>query len=139
MSSIFCPRCSLEQPVRHRFCVRCGQSLPTDLLEEGPAKRVRFFAGVKVTDTDREGAFLRVSCYLKEQTFSSDEGSVTIPGHHVRFSVWVGTEAKCVISIPETEARELADFIGTELGRLQHPLITRGSREPPRLTETNGS
>ncbi|MBA3431689.1 MAG: hypothetical protein H0U16_09455, partial [Actinobacteria bacterium] len=85
---------------------------------------VRFFAGVKVSDGDPEGAFLRVSCYLKDQLFESPEGSVTIPGHHVRFSVWVGEEARSVISIPEAEAQELAQFISDELGRLNDPLVT---------------
>jgi hypothetical protein len=79
---------------------------------------VRFFAGMKVGERDPEGAFLRVSCYLKEQRFESPEGSVTIPGHHVRFSIWVEDGARCVLSIPESEALELAEFIRAELSRL---------------------
>jgi hypothetical protein len=129
MSDIFCPQCGLQQPAHHHFCVACGCSLPSHLLAANSPKRVRFFAGVKVSDDDPEGAFLRVSCYLKEQMFESDEGSVTIPGHHVRFSVWVGSEARCVMSIPETEARALADFITQELGHLERDdgLIENGS------------
>ncbi|MDQ3956485.1 MAG: hypothetical protein M3285_13155 [Actinomycetota bacterium] len=92
--------------------------MPSHLLDP-PAKRVNYFAGIKVSDGDPEQAFLRVSCYLKEQTFSSPEGSVTIPGHHVRFSVWIDSEARCVMSLPEAEARELARFIQAELGRLE--------------------
>ena len=115
---IFCPSCRLEQPVAHSYCVSCGTVLPTDLLPEAPAKMTRLFAGVKVAPDDVENAFLRVSCYRKEQVFESDEGSVTIPGRHVRFSVWAGDGARCVISIPESEARELAAFMGTELTRL---------------------
>ncbi len=107
----------MQQPTDHAFCVRCGESLPTHLLE-APAKRVRYFAGLKVSEGDPEGAYLRVSCYLKEQSFVGPEGTVTIPGHHVRFSVWVGDEARCVMSVPEAEARELASFIDEELGRL---------------------
>ena len=80
-------------------------------------KSARLFPGIKVGDDDPEGAFLRVSCYLKEQVFSSPEGSVTIPGRHVRFSVWVDDEARCVMSIPESEAMALASFIGEEMGR----------------------
>ena len=118
VQDMFCPSCRLQQPTHHRFCVRCGISLPGHLLEQGAAKRARYFAGVKVSEDDPEGAFLRVSCYLKEQVFSSTEGTVTIPGHHVRFSVWVGNEARCVVSIPESEARDLAKFIANELGRL---------------------
>lgn len=118
MANMFCPQCRLEQPTEHVYCVRCSASLPGYLLDNVPSKRMRFFAGLRVTDADPEGAFLRVSCYLKEQIFSSPEGSVKIPGNHVRFSVWVGAEARSVISIPESEARELATFITDELRRL---------------------
>ena len=118
MEQIYCPECRLRQPADHRFCVRCGSSLPSNLLKQGPAKRVRFFAGIKVSEGDPEGGFLRVSCYLKEQVFETAEGSVKIPGHHVRFSIWIGDEATSVLSIPEAEARELAKFITEELGRL---------------------
>lgn len=117
MAKIFCPQCRLEQPAEHSFCVRCATSLPTHLLDV-PAKQGRYFAGIKVSDGDPEHAFLRVSCYLKDQTFSSPEGSLTIPGHHVRFSVWVDNEARCVLSLPESEAKDLVQFIQEELGRL---------------------
>ena len=118
--NMFCPHCRLEQPVNHVFCVRCGGELPGELLG-APSKRVRLFAGIRVSDDDPEGAFLRVSCYLKEQVFETPEGSVSIPGHHVRFSMWVDDEARCVLSIPESEARDLAAFIDEELGRLANP------------------
>ena len=110
MAEIFCPSCRLQQPTRHVFCVRCGAQLPTTLLAEA-AKQSRWFAGVPVALDDPRGAFLKVSRYLREQTFRTNEGEVTIPGHHVRFSVWVGDEARCVVSLPETEARDLASFI----------------------------
>jgi hypothetical protein len=114
---IFCPQCRLQQPVTHVYCLRCGEALPAHLLD-APAKRVGFFAGTPVEEGDPEGAFLRVSCYLREQKFTSPEGSVVIPGHHVRFSVWIGDAARCVLSIPETEARALAAFLADELGAL---------------------
>ncbi len=123
MERIFCPSCRLQQPIDHAYCVRCGQGLPRHLLEEGPVKRARFFAGVKVNEGDSANAFLRVSCYLKEQTFSTPEGSVVIPGHHVRFSIWNGERAQCVLSIPETEARSLAHFIEEELSKLDEALL----------------
>ena len=82
-----------------------------------PAKASKWFAGVKIGQGDPEGAYLRVSCYREDQVFESHEGQVTIPGHHVRFSVWSGTEAKCVVSIPESEARELAAFVEQNVGR----------------------
>jgi hypothetical protein len=116
MACIFCPRCHLEQPVEHRFCVRCGASLPAHLVAAPRAKAARFFAGIKVHPDDPEGAFLRVSSYRRDQTFDAPEGSVVIPGHHVRFSVWVGREAVCVISLPEAEARDLLSFLGAEIG-----------------------
>ncbi|MBA2311432.1 MAG: hypothetical protein H0V97_01370 [Actinobacteria bacterium] len=111
----------MEQPTDHRYCVRCGMALPVELLAPSHAKATRFFAGVKVGDKDPEAGFLRVSCYLKEQTFEAAEGTVTIPGRHVRFSIWEESEAQCALSIPETEARALAEFIGDELRRLAQP------------------
>jgi hypothetical protein len=116
MQHVFCPQCRLQQPISHLYCLRCGESLPAHLLDPPPAKQVRFFAGTRVGEGDPEGAFLRVSCYLREQRFTSPEGSVVIPGHHVRFSVWVGDEARCVVSIPESEAQGLAAFLMQELG-----------------------
>ena len=124
MAFIHCPQCGLQQPTRHVFCIRCGGSLPLHLLATGPAKRARFFAGTKVAELDPEEGFLRVSCYRKEQTFESAEGSVVIPGHHVRFSIWTGAEARCVLSIPETEARALAQFLQEELDDLDRALPT---------------
>jgi hypothetical protein len=118
LESIFCPQCGQRQPVTHLHCLRCGDLLPTELLESGPPKLARFFAGMRVDDGDPEGAYLRVSCYLRDQIVESAEGSVVVPGHHVRFSVWVGSEARCVVSLPEWEARDLARFISEELPEL---------------------
>ena len=127
MPHVFCPQCRLEQPTHHVYCAACGGLLPVDLLERTPSKKTRFFAGIKVSDNDSEGSFLRVSCYLEEQTFETQEGSVTIPGHHVRFSMWNDSEARCVLSLPETEARALAEFILDDLSAprrgLDEPLI----------------
>jgi hypothetical protein len=125
MERIFCPRCRLHQSVDHRFCVRCGAGLPRELvqgIDSEAAKTFRFFAGVKVDERDHEGAFLRVSSYRRDQTFVTDEGSVTLPGHHVRFSVWVDNAAVCVISLPEAEARDLAEFLIGELCNLATPI-----------------
>ena len=108
---MFCPTCRLEQPAEHAYCVRCGASLPSELLGRDPGKRTQWFAGVKVAPGDPENAYLRVSHYSKEQRFEAAEGSVTVPGHHVRFSVWVGDEARCVISVSETEGRALTTFL----------------------------
>jgi hypothetical protein len=117
--SIFCPSCRLEQPVEHTFCVRCGTSLPSDLLEPEPAKSARFFAGVRVDGEDPENAFLRVTSYRRRHVIEAPEGSVEVAGSHVRFSVWVDDRARCVISIPSSEARELVAFLGSELRERQ--------------------
>lgn len=125
MASIFCPQCSQRQPATHLYCMRCGEPLPTQLLGEGPAKRARFFAGIKVGEADPEDAYLRVSCYVRDQVIASPEGTVVLPGHHVRFSVWVASEARCVLSLPAGEAADLADFIAHELtlaGRTDHAI-----------------
>jgi hypothetical protein len=114
--TMFCPHCRLEQPETHVFCPLCGTRLPVQLLANNKASR--FFPAVKVSPDDPENAYLRVSCYLKRQEFTSPEGSVSFEGRHVRFSVWTGDEARCVLSISETEANELATFIHDELARL---------------------
>ena len=116
MNKMYCPHCGLEQPVDHSFCLTCGTRLPKELLP-GPAKASRWFAGVRIGEGDPEGAYLRVSCYREDQVFAAPEGEVRIPGHHVRFSVWSGQEARCVVSIPESEARELASFVEQNVGR----------------------
>ena len=81
-------------------------------------KSARFFAGVKVAPADPENAYLRVSCYQTSERIEAPEGSVEVPGNHVRFSVWWRDEARCVMSIPESEAWELARFLNEELGKL---------------------
>ena len=70
-------------------------------------KEARFFAGVRVDDDDPENAFLRATSYRQA-------------GRHVRFSVWVGDRARCVVSIPESEARELAAFLAAETAAPAH-------------------
>jgi hypothetical protein len=115
---LHCPSCGLSQPTSHTFCLRCGLRLPRHLLEPRQTKQVRMFPGIKVSDGDLDPGFLRVSCYLKKQHFETAEGSVMIPGHHVRFSIWDSDQARCVLSIPESEARELASFVLDELDRM---------------------
>lgn len=81
-------------------------------------KSARFFAGVKVAPADPENAYLRVSCYQANERLETAEGSVEVPGNHVRFSVWWRDEARCVMSISESEARDLASFLTSELAKL---------------------
>lgn len=125
MATLFCPSCRLEQPVTHSYCVRCGTDIPVHLLDEHPVKRARWFAGVKVHPEEPEGTFLRVACYLTEQRMDAPEGTAVVPGRHVRFSVWDGERARCVVSIPEAEAAELARFITKELRQTDARLADR--------------
>ncbi len=120
MSEIFCPSCRLEQPTSHTYCARCGTRLPVELVQQ-PTKTARFFAGVKVADTDSEHAFLRVSHYRVTETLRAAEGEIDVPVEHVRFSVWANDRAHCVISLPASEARSLASFLDAELGGAQPP------------------
>jgi hypothetical protein len=54
---------------------------------------------------------LRVSRYVEEFDIETPEGSVRIPSHHVRFSIWAGDRAEAVLSIPDDEASALAEFL----------------------------
>jgi hypothetical protein len=108
---MYCPRCGLEQPTEHRFCVSCGVRLPTELLRKRSPKVSRWFSGIPVHPEDSPTAMLRVSRYLDEFEIETDDGSVRVPSHHVRFSVWVEDRATCAVSIPDSEAQALADFL----------------------------
>ena len=70
-------------------CVSCGAALPSHLLSDAPDKIARFFAGI----------------------------SVRLDGKHVRVSMWVDSEARCVMSLPESEAREMAKFVISQVGK----------------------
>jgi hypothetical protein len=111
MDELFCPKCRLQQPVEHDWCVACGEALPSHLIADSSHKVARFFAGIKVGDDDPEDGYLRVSCYKRDHRIESPEGSVSMPGSHVRVSMWVNNEARCVMSLPSSEAREMATFL----------------------------
>jgi hypothetical protein len=111
MDELFCPKCRLQQPVDHSWCVSCGEALPVHLIAERTQKVARFFAGIKVGDDDPENGYLRVSCYKRDHRIESPEGSVSMPGSHVRFSMWIDDTARCVMSLPSSEAREMATFL----------------------------
>lgn len=78
------------------------------------SKTARFFAGLRAAEGDPEHAYLRVTSYRGAEVLEAPEGIVEVPANHVRFSVWVGDRAQCVVSIPESEARELAAFLAAE-------------------------
>jgi hypothetical protein len=109
---MYCPNCGLRQPEIHRFCISCGSSLPTELLAlSRTAKVTRLFAGIPTHPSDPPESVLRVSRYVEDVVFESEEGSVTIPGHHVRLSVWTGERPDRAISLSEDESARLARFL----------------------------
>jgi hypothetical protein len=108
---LFCPQCGLKQPAEHRFCLSCGTPLPGHLLRKPSPKISRWYLGIPVAREDPPNSALRVSRYLEEFEIHSAEGSVRIPDHHVRFSVWDGDRAVAAVSIPDTEAEDLARFL----------------------------
>jgi hypothetical protein len=108
---MYCPRCGLRQPTTHRFCVSCGTRLPRDLLDEPGPKVSRWFFTLPVAPEDPPHAALRVSRYLEEIELRTPDGSVRVPSHHVRFSVWIEDRAVCAVSVPDDEAEELAEFL----------------------------
>ncbi|HEV8421260.1 MAG TPA: hypothetical protein VGR13_07895 [Actinomycetota bacterium] len=103
------------QPFEHRFCASCGTLLPKELPRRPSPKVTRWFSGVPVHPDDSPTAMLRVSRYLDEFEIETGDGSVRIPSHHVRFSVWVEDRVTCAVSIPDSEAQGLADFLLAEV------------------------
>jgi hypothetical protein len=108
---MYCPSCGLHQPDTHRYCVACGTVLPTELIRATLPKMTSLFAGIPTHPSDPPEPVLRVSRYLEEIEVETPEGAATIPGHHVRFSVWVIDRPVCAISLPDTEAERLASFL----------------------------
>src|SRR5215211_3776162 len=108
---MYCPSCGLRQPDLHRFCVSCGTVLPTDLVRPRSPKVTQLFAGIPTHRSDPPDSVLRVSRYVEDVVFESAEGSVTIPGGHVRFSMWVSERPDCAISLSDDEVNRLAMFL----------------------------
>jgi hypothetical protein len=114
-AAMFCPSCGLQQPDLHRFCASCGFTLPTHLIHARRPKVTQLFAGVPTHPSDLTDSVLRVSRYADDVIFESAEGSVTIPGRHVRFSMWVTERPECAISLSDDEASRLALFLQTPI------------------------
>ena len=108
---MFCPRCGLRQPDEHVFCPACGTRLPAEVLAPRARKVSRWFRSLPVAAGDPDSGALRVTRYLEEYEIQSAEGSVRVPSHHVRFSLWVDDHAVCALSIPDDEAEHLVDFL----------------------------
>jgi hypothetical protein len=75
----------------------------------------RWFRSVPIHPEDRPETMLRVSRYLKEFDIETEDGSVRIPAHHVRFSIWSRDRALFALSIPDDEANALATFLAAEV------------------------
>jgi hypothetical protein len=108
---MYCSRCGSGQPDDHRFCAACGAQLPVESGNERTPKVTRLYLGVQTSEHDAPGAVLRVSGYLEDHEFSAPEGTVTVPGDHVRFSVWVVDRPVAAISLTASDADELAHFL----------------------------
>jgi hypothetical protein len=108
---MFCPSCGCEQSNDHRFCAFCGGRLPLELFERTGPKRTNLFLGIPTHPEDAPEPVLRVSRYRDEVEIESVEGSVVIPGHHVRFSIWLVDRPVCAMSLSEDEAERLGHFL----------------------------
>jgi hypothetical protein len=108
---MYCPRCGLGQPTEHAYCLACGTLLPTELLPPTGSKGSAWFLGVPVSPADRPRSALRVTRYLEEYEIDIAEGSVRVPAHHVRFSVWHDDAVAASVSISESDAEELTAFL----------------------------
>jgi hypothetical protein len=76
-------------------CPRCGLGQPSD----------------HVHAEDRPESMLRVSRNLDQFDIETEDGSVQVPAHHVRFSFWLEDRAVCALSIPDDEAEALSVFL----------------------------
>ena len=108
---MFCPSCGMRQPMEHRYCVSCGTKLPREMLRAAGPKVSRWFLTIPVAPDDPPSAALRASRYLEEIEITTAEGSVRVPSHHVRFSIWVDDHAVAAVSISDDEADRLAQFL----------------------------
>ena len=107
---MFCQGCGRPQASDHRFCPACGRALTPRDQGLGP-KVTQLFLGVPAHPDDAAEPVLRVSWYLEDHVFSAAEGDVSVPGHHVRFSIWPVDHPVCAMSLPEDEAARLARFL----------------------------
>jgi hypothetical protein len=109
---MYCPNCGLGQPDQHRFCISCGLPLPRDLLSPARGPKVTgLFPGIPTHWNDPAEPVLRVSRYLEDREVRGPQGPVVVPGHHVRFSIWVVDRPICAMSLPDDQTERLARFL----------------------------
>ena len=113
---MYCQNCGFGQPDAHRFCISCGLPLPRELLPARGPKVTSLFPGIPTHWEDPPEPVLRVSRYLEDREVAGPEGPVVIPGHHVRFSIWVVDRPVCAMSLPDGQADRLGRFLLAPLG-----------------------
>ena len=96
--------------------------MPRELLPARSPKVSRWFWSFPAAPGDPEVGALRVTRYLEEYEIETADGSVRVPNHHVRFSIWIDDRAACALSISDEEAAELASFLRAD--------VQDGDREP---------
>lgn len=126
---MYCPSCGQRQPDTHRFCFSCGTPLPNDLIPLRRPKATNLFPGIPTHAEDPPEPVLRVSRYLDDIEITSGDHSVMIPGHHVRFSIWLVDRAVCAMSLTEDEAERLGRFLLTPVSK-DGPNTQRDVAEP---------
>jgi hypothetical protein len=94
----------------------CGIRFPSEQLEASGPKVTRLFRSIPVGPDDDPDAMLRVTRYIDEVEIQTEDGSVLIPNHHVRLSIWHEDRPSGVISIPDGEAEELSRFLAAVVG-----------------------
>lgn len=125
---MFCPTCGSEQPNDHRFCASCGGRMPAEPFAGRGPKRTSLFLGIPTHPADAPEPVLRVSRYLDEVEIETVDGSVVIPGHHVRFSIWVVDRPVCAMSLSDEESERLGQFL---LGSIRaEPAASASSTAP---------
>src|SRR2546423_9178153 len=94
---------------------------------ERSPKITRWFLSLPVAPDDPDHGALRVTRYVEEVVISTRDGSVRVPSHHVRFSIWIDDHAVCAISIPDDGAEELAAVLTAS--------VRHGDGEPERVAD----
>jgi hypothetical protein len=93
-----------------------------------PSPKVsRWFRSLPILPQDQPETMLRVSRYFEEVDVSTPDGSVRVPAHHVRISIWSGDHALAALSIPDDEARELATFLAAAVAEADPKEVPTGT------------
>ncbi len=108
---MYCPSCGLGQPDDYRFCLSCGYRLPRELLPLRKPKVTSLFPGIPTQPEDPPEPVLRVSRYLQDMEVFTDQGTVLVPGHHARLSIWIIDRPVCAMSLSDYQAERLARFL----------------------------